>query len=86
MVDRITSHRENDELVRRAEPLLTKALVIEDLKRVLPENFQSSTTTGVLISHESGELKDFISLKLLIANATHTCMVYSMVIFYRRFF
>lgn len=81
MVDRITSHREDDELVPRAEPLPSKALVIEDLKRALPKNFKSSTTTGVLVCHDPGELKNYILLKLLICNATHTLMVYSMVIF-----
>ena len=79
MVDRITSHRENDELVPRAEPLPSKALVIEDLNHALPKNFKSSIETGVLICNEPDELKDYISLKLLICNATHTLMVYSMV-------
>lgn len=32
----------------------------------------------MVICHESGELDDYISLKLRIANATHTASVYSM--------
>ena len=79
MVDRIVFHRPNDELVPRGEPLPKKALVIEDIQRALPENFKSSTETGVIVCHEPGELNNYISLKLLIANATFSCMVYSMV-------
>ena len=80
MVDRIVSHRKNNELVPRAEPLPRKALVIEDLNKVLPEKLRTSTATGVILCHDPDELTIYISLKLLIANATFTCMVYSMVI------
>ena len=75
MVDRITSHRIDDELVPRAEPLPAKALVIEDLNNRLPAKIR---TYGVLITSEPNELEKLISLKLLISNATHSCMVYSM--------
>ena len=77
MVDRITAARSSSEyLVPRAEPLPTKALVIEDLKKVLPPSLASSP--GVILRQKSGEIDIDHLLKLRIANATHSAMVYAM--------
>lgn len=78
MVDRITSFRENDANVPRAEPLPDKALVIEDTQNRLPQGLKSLPGFGVRICSNHTEILNCISLKLLIANATHTSMVYSM--------
>lgn len=78
MVDRITSFRESDVNVPRGEPLPAKALVIEDTQNRLPEGFKSLANLGVRICSNHTEILNCISLKLLIANATHTSMVYSM--------
>ena len=45
MVDRITSQRDGDSEVPRAEPLPAKALVIEDLQQVLPAGLQDAQST-----------------------------------------
>jgi len=47
MVDRITSHREGDPNVPMAEPLPSKALVIQDLHNRLPFQFESFSDLGV---------------------------------------
>lgn len=47
MVDRITSYRDNEPNVPRAEPLPSKALVIEDLNRRLPPVLRSLSSFGV---------------------------------------
>ncbi len=80
MVDRITSQRANDEHVPRAEPLPAKALVVEDLHRRLPDAFHSASLAclGVRVCSNAADLSSYIAAKLLIANATHTCLVYSM--------
>ena len=78
MVDRITSHRDGDEIVPRAEPLPSKALVIEDLDRRLPNGFRNLSNMGVHICYHEHELQELINAKLLIANATHTCIAYGM--------
>ena len=78
MVDRITAHREGDSNVPKAEPLPSKALVIEDLNSRLPCEIRPSTSQGVHICKRAGELEKFVSLKLRIANGTHTSLVYAM--------
>lgn len=78
IVDRITSHRAGDEFVPRTEPLPSKALIIEDLNHRLPEIFQTLTNFGVRICFNEEDLPNYTQLKLLIANATHTCATYSM--------
>lgn len=76
MVDRITSQRVGDGDVPRAEPLPTKALVIEDLGNVLPAALEEAP--GVVIRRTAGEIEIDHSLKLRVANAIHTAMVYCM--------
>mmetsp|Transcript_43577 Transcript_43577/g.100404 ORF Transcript_43577/g.100404 Transcript_43577/m.100404 type:complete len:525 (-) Transcript_43577:92-1666(-) len=76
MVDRITSCRDGVPEVPRAEPLPKKALVIEDLTRILPEAFRHAP--GVVVRTSAGELALDLALKLRIANGTHTSMVYPM--------
>jgi len=78
MVDRITSYRQGDESVPRAEPLPYKALVIEDINDRLNPVLKTLKHLGVHICSETSEIIDCINFKLMIANATHTCMVYSM--------
>jgi len=78
MVDRITSHRPGDEQVPRAEPLPSKALVIEDTKNRLHPAFMTLSRFGVQVCSQASAIIDYINFKLMIANATHTCMVYSM--------
>ncbi|KAL8003253.1 putative 6-phosphogluconate dehydrogenase-like domain superfamily, metal-dependent hydrolase [Plasmopara halstedii] len=75
MVDRLTSHRANESLVPLTEPWPTKALVIEDLQKVLDAEVLSSLP-GVHIRTTAGELEKDHLLKLSIANAVHTAMVY----------
>ncbi|KAF0694620.1 Aste57867_14516 [Aphanomyces stellatus] len=74
MVDRITAARPGNSLVPYAEPLPRKALVIEDLANVLPLAW--ATCPGVVVRHEPHALHVDHALKLGIANATHTAMVY----------
>eukprot|EP00930_Biecheleria_cincta_P083632 TRINITY_DN73167_c0_g1_i1.p1 TRINITY_DN73167_c0_g1~~TRINITY_DN73167_c0_g1_i1.p1 ORF type:complete len:961 (-),score=156.45 TRINITY_DN73167_c0_g1_i1:112-2955(-) len=76
MVDRITSHRESCPDIPCAEPLPAKALVIEDLQCLLPQQFGS--VPGVLVRSQPGQLAQDIALKLRIANGIHTAMVYAM--------
>ncbi|TDH74250.1 hypothetical protein CCR75_001439 [Bremia lactucae] len=75
MVDRLTSHRENDPLVPLTEPWPVKTLVIEDLGGVLDINVLS-TLPGVHIRTTAGQLEQDHLLKLSIANAVHSAMVY----------
>ena len=75
MVDRITSQREGCPDVPRAEPLPSKALVIEDLQNALP---QFNSVPGVVVRTQPGQLAQDIALKLRIANGIHTAMVYAM--------
>jgi mannitol-1-phosphate/altronate dehydrogenase len=70
MVDRITSHRPGDTLVPRCEPQPAKALVIEDLKAVLPTSL--ALVPGVLIRTKAGQIEKDHALKLRVANGTHT--------------
>jgi mannitol-1-phosphate/altronate dehydrogenase len=70
MVDRITSHRSGDALVPRCEPQPAKALVIEDLKGVLPTSL--ALVPGVLIRPKAGQIEKDHALKLRVANGTHT--------------
>ena len=76
MVDRITSQRIGDGDVPRAEPLPKKALVIEDLTGVLPSSLEQAP--GVVVRRVAGEIEVDHQLKLRIANAIHTAMVYCM--------
>jgi hypothetical protein len=75
MVDRLTSHREGDSLVPLTEPWPTKTLVIEDLDGVLDAKVLSALP-GVHIRTTAGQLEQDHLLKLSIANAVHTTMVY----------
>ncbi|RHY33953.1 hypothetical protein DYB32_001265 [Aphanomyces invadans] len=73
MVDRITASRPTNALVPYAEPLPAKALVVEDVMRKLPASW--TTIPGVHIRTQPNHL-----LKLGIANATHTAMVYALAV------
>ncbi|POM63475.1 LOW QUALITY PROTEIN: Hypothetical protein PHPALM_21114, partial [Phytophthora palmivora] len=75
MVDRLTSHRAGDSLVPLTEPWPTKTLVIEDLQGVLDAKVLSALP-GVHIRTTAGQLEQDHLLKLSIANAVHTAMVY----------
>ncbi|GMF34840.1 unnamed protein product [Phytophthora lilii] len=75
MVDRLTSHRAGDSLVPLTEPWPTKTLVIEDLEGVLDAKTLSALP-GVHIRTTAGQLEQDHLLKLSIANAVHTAMVY----------
>ncbi|KAI9918274.1 hypothetical protein PsorP6_011931 [Peronosclerospora sorghi] len=75
MVDRLTSHRPGDALVPLTEPWPSKALVIEDLDSVLDAT-RWSTLPGVHIRTQAGQLERDHAMKLGIANAVHTAMVY----------
>lgn len=82
MVDRITSHRENDLLVPRAEPIPAKALVVLDEHGDLPDAFsvqhQQSPSKGLIIRQKASELQADLALKLRIANGTHTALAHLM--------
>ncbi|KAF4043181.1 hypothetical protein GN244_ATG04663 [Phytophthora infestans] len=75
MVDRLTSHRAGDSLVPLTEPWPTKTLVIEDVHGVLDAN-KLSVLPGLHIRTTAGQLEQDHLLKLSIANAVHTAMVY----------
>ncbi|KAF1774564.1 Metal-dependent hydrolase [Phytophthora cactorum] len=75
MVDRLTSHRAGNSLVPLTEPWPTKTLVIEDLHGILDAKVLSSLP-GVHIRTTAGQLEQDHLLKLSIANAVHTAMVY----------
>lgn len=77
MVDRLTSHRPGNVLVPSTEPCPRKALVIEDLHGVL-DVAAFSVQPGVHIRTKHGELAQDYLLKLSVANAVHTAMVYLM--------
>ena len=62
VVDRITSHRPGAPEVPRAEPLPRKALVIEDVRRVLPAAF--GAVRGVHLRTREGEIGIDLQLKL----------------------
>eukprot|EP01051_Picozoa_sp_SAG22_P007268 SAG22_NODE_505_length_9680_cov_10.482831_11_plen_355_part_00 len=76
MVDRVVTHRLGDPMVPKAEPLPAKAIVCEDLGKVLPAAF--GRCTSVVVRTEAGELALDLALKLRILNGTHTAMVYLM--------
>ncbi|ETW04070.1 hypothetical protein H310_04447 [Aphanomyces invadans] len=78
MVDRITASRPTNALVPYAEPLPAKALVVEDVMRKLPASW--TTIPGVHIRTQPNELAQDHLLKLGIANATHTAMVYALAV------
>jgi hypothetical protein len=73
MVDRITSHRPNDALVPRAEPMPAKALVVLDPLRLLDP---LSNVAGVVLRKSVQELQNDIELKLRVANGTHTALAH----------
>ncbi|KAG6587144.1 Mannitol 2-dehydrogenase [Phytophthora cinnamomi] len=75
MVDRLTSHRAGDALVPLTEPWPSKTLVIEDLHGVLDAKVLGALP-GVHIRTTAGQLEQDHLLKLSIANAVHTAMVY----------
>lgn len=76
MVDRITSQRAHSPEVPRAEPLPAKALVVEDLRAVLPPGL--AAVPGMCARSQPGKLALDIQLKLRVANGLHTAMVYAM--------
>ncbi len=82
MVDRITSQRDGSNgMVPRAEPIPSKALVIEDLNGDLPNEFLKDETRskfGVVVRTRHGQLKGDIALKLRVANGTHTAIAHLM--------
>lgn len=75
-MDRIVAARPSDSNVPCAEPLPKKALVIEDLKKVLPDEL--GKCPGVILRREKGQIEVDHLLKLRIANGIHTSMVYVM--------
>ncbi|KAL7578573.1 hypothetical protein ACA910_011630 [Epithemia clementina (nom. ined.)] len=83
MVDRIVSCRSQDEdLIPKAEPTPSKALVLLDPNNDLPEWFtrqqQQEGGGGLVIRHSSQQLQADVALKLRIANATHTAIAHAM--------
>ncbi|OQR91187.1 hypothetical protein ACHHYP_04917 [Achlya hypogyna] len=74
MVDRITAARPSSSLVPFSEPLPSKALVVEDLNGRLEPAW--TAVPGVAVVTSPGELTTYQLLKLHVANATHTAMVY----------
>ncbi|CAH0490414.1 unnamed protein product [Peronospora farinosa] len=75
VVDRITSHRAGDLLVPLTELLPTKAIVIEDLQRVLDADTLRKIP-GVHLRTEKSEIaKDYL-LKFSLGNAVNSAMVY----------
>ncbi|ETV82154.1 hypothetical protein, variant 1 [Aphanomyces astaci] len=76
MVDRITASRPSNSMVPYTEPLPPKALVIEDLTGQLPLAWGS--IPGVQLRTQPNALTQDHLLKLGIANATHTAMVYAL--------
>ena len=81
MVDRITSHREGDPMVPRAEPVPAKALVLLDEHGDLPPWFatqQKTPNLGLVIRRTTQELQMDIALKLRVANGTHTAIAHAM--------
>jgi len=81
MVDRITSHREGDPMVPRAEPVPAKALVLLDEHGDLPLWFatqQKTPSLGLVIRRTAKELQMDIALKLRVANGTHTAIAHAM--------
>nr|CCA23855.1 conserved hypothetical protein [Albugo laibachii Nc14]CCA24039.1 conserved hypothetical protein [Albugo laibachii Nc14] len=77
IVDRITSHRPDDVLVPLAEPSPRKTLIIEDLKQGLGI-LELRCMRDAQVRHKSEEFAVDEALKLNVANATHTAMVYLM--------
>jgi len=79
MVDRITSQRPESEMIPRAEPTPSKALVIEDLESILQPIFGNLRKShGVVIRSSRGQLDADIALKLRVANGTHTAAAHTM--------
>mmetsp|Transcript_19696 Transcript_19696/g.24290 ORF Transcript_19696/g.24290 Transcript_19696/m.24290 type:complete len:1097 (+) Transcript_19696:77-3367(+) len=80
MVDRITSQREGSNgMVPRAEPVPSKALVIEDLNGDLPKQLTMQSIRekyGVVARTKPGQLTGDIALKLRVANGTHTAIAH----------
>ncbi|CAI5721396.1 unnamed protein product [Hyaloperonospora brassicae] len=75
MVDRLTSHQPGNALVPLSEPWPTKTLVIKDIEHVLDAKALSALP-GVHIHTTAGLLEQDHLIKLSIANAVHTAMVY----------
>eukprot|EP00804_Cyclotella_cryptica_P002553 CCRYP_010393-RA/>CCRYP_010393-RA protein AED:0.07 eAED:0.07 QI:58/0.6/0.66/1/1/1/6/1554/1100 len=82
MVDRITSSREGSNgMIPSCEPLPEKAMVICDPGRDLPDWMREEEIQkkyGVKIRQHSKELECDISLKLRVANGTHTALAHAM--------
>jgi hypothetical protein len=79
MVDRITSQRSGDAMVPQCEPIPAKALLILDPHGDLPNEFVALPSKyGVVIRYSAVELEADISLKLRVANGTHTALAHTM--------
>ena len=76
MVDRITSHREGNKMIPKCEPMPAKALVVLDPDRNLPLSL--GRQPGIIIRTTEEELLLDISLKLRIANGTHTAIAHAL--------
>jgi len=75
MVDRIVGQREGDGNIPRAEAMPAKAVVIEDLTKVLNQE-EWDKVDGAYLRTQVGELGIDQQLKLRIANALHTALVH----------
>jgi hypothetical protein len=78
MVDRITSHVDDQPHIPRAEPMPRKALVILDEQRDLPKIFmqKQSFIPGLVIRKTRKSFESDMALKLRIANGTHTALAH----------
>lgn len=77
MVDRITSAREGSNgMVPKCEPTPAKALVVMDPDQDLPAAFTQQP--GVVVRSTAEQLEADITLKLRIANGTHTAIAHTL--------
>lgn len=80
MVDCLVSHRAGNTLVPLTEPWPTKTIVVEDLQHVLEVEKLRSLAGIHVRTNSAAELKQDQLLKLSVANAVHTAMVYLLAI------
>ena len=82
MVDRITSYRDDDttnKMIPKCEPIPYKALVVLDEDNSnLPKSFYDASDLGLHIRSTTQQLDMDVSLKLRIANGTHTALAHVM--------
>eukprot|EP00980_Cylindrotheca_fusiformis_P018318 scaffold5975_cov99-Cylindrotheca_fusiformis.AAC.3 len=74
MLDRITSHRDNDPMVPSCEPAPEKALVILDPSNRFPP--QIGQQKGVIVRTSKSEFDLDVALKLQLCNGTHTALAH----------